>query len=281
MLQKAVRHRDKEKIEFSNRRLFTDYDDYDDNDSRSWYCDVVNGMNVAAEGDDDVIDEREIKLSIYEDEPMLSKSSSASILSKDDGDDHDDNVVVDDDDDESNDDHQPRVVPVAYESSFIYPDLLLIRGVLKMIWNLLEVKDDVSFHVGYRRKIASWIATVEVGALSIINIVPLVAVVDDDDDSMVKRMGVRKSRINTRRDDDDDDMSDVKSHTSRSSIISHNHIHRNKGDINSNHNSDQNRNRDQQHHRGIKLSRIALEDPVIMLYYNLLSSTSTSPDDGI
>lgn len=266
MLQKAVRHRDKEKIEFSIRRLFTDDDDDDYEGSRSWYCGVVNGMNAAAEGGDDVIDEREIKLSIYEDEPMLSKSSSASILSKDDGD--------DDDDDESNDDHQRRVVPVAYESSYIYPDLLLIRGVLKMIWNLLEVKDDVSFHEGYRRKIASWIVTVEVGALSI-NVVPLVAVVDDD--AIVNRMGVRKGRIDSRR---DDDMSDVNSHTG-SSIISHNHNHMNKGDINSNHYSDQYSNRDQQHHRGIKLSRIALEDPVIMLYYNLLSSTSTSPDDGI
>lgn len=270
MLQKAVRHRDKEKIEFSIRTLFTD-NDVDDDDyegsSRSWYFGIVNGMNAATEGDDDVIDEREIKLSIYEDEPMLSKSSSASILSKDDGD--------DDDDDQSNDDHQCRVVPVAYESSYIYPDLLLIRGVLKMIWNLLEVKDDVSFHEGYRRKIASWIVTVEVGALSI-NIVPLVAVVDDD--AMVNRIGIRKGRIDSRR--DNDDMSDVNSHTG-SSIISHNHIHVNKGDINSNHNSDQNSNRDQQHHKGIKLSRIALEDPVIMLYYNLLSSTSTSPDDGI
>jgi hypothetical protein len=174
MLQKAVRHRDKEKIEFSVRRLFTDNDDDDYEGSRPWYCGIVNGMNAATEGDDDVIDEREIKLSIYEDEPMLSKSSSASILSKDDGDD-------DDDDDQSNDDHQRRVVRVAFESSYIYPDLLLIRGVLKMIWNLLVVKDDVSFHEGYRRKIASWIVTVEVGALSI-NIVPLVAVVVDDDD---------------------------------------------------------------------------------------------------
>lgn len=275
MLQKAVRHRDKEKIEFTNRRLFTDNDVDDDYEgSRSWYCGIVNSMNAAAEGDDDVIDEREIKLSIYEDEPMLSKSSSASILSKDDGDDHDDDQS---NDDQSNDDHQRRVVPVAYESSYIYPDLLLIRGVLKMIWNLLVVKDDVSFHEGYRRKIASWIVTVEVGALSI-NIVPLVAVVVDDD-AMVNRMGVRKGRIDNRR--DDDDMSDVHSHTGSSSINSHNHIHMNKGDINSNHYSDQNNNRDQQHYKGIKLSRIALEDPVIMLYYNLLSSTSTSPDDGI
>jgi len=268
MLQNAVRHRDEERREFSVRRLFTNDDDYNDNNDELWYDGLMNDVK-AAEGDDDVIDERECKLSIYEEEPLISMASSDSVLSTDDDD--------GDDDDDDGDDHQVgvdhRSVTVVYGSSFIYPDLLMIRVLLKMIWNLLEVKDGF-YHAEYRKMIASWIVTVEVGAL-FINAGSVV------DNVIVDDMKVKKGKkvdINRRR-GYDDDMNDAHSGSSSSHTHSHN---THKGDTNNNH--------DQNNHvkRGIKLSRIAREDSVIMLYYNLLSSTTTTTtpstthtDDGI
>jgi len=231
MLQKSVRDQDRNL--FINDDLDVDCYNIDElnNDGR-WYDELVDGTNIS-DGDDEVIDEKVVKLSIYEVEPVLSRSSTVSILTN--------NISDGEVESDSNDGHIGKgdvynMVAggynddnsnsgMSYESSFIYPDLLLIRAILKMMWNLLIVE---SYDVVYKRKVSAWIGSMEVGTLPI----------DVDNIRDGNNKGVYKGDDN-------------------GNFGQNNHLY-----------------------RGVKLSRVAKEDPVIMLYFNLLL-TGHSTKDGV
>ena len=237
ILQKAVRDQDRELL--INDDLDVDCNNIDER----WYDELVDDTNIS-DGDDEVIDEKVVMLSIYEVEPVLSRSSTISILTN--------NISDGEGESDSNDGHVGKVnvynmmcggynddnsnAGMSYESSFIYPDLLLIRAILKMMWNLLIVE---SYDVVYRRKVSAWMGSMEVGALPIDITHKIIdervrVVVDNIRDGNNK--GVYKGDDNT-------------------SFGQNNHVY-----------------------RGVKLSRVAREDPVIMLYYNLLLSGHSTKD---
>lgn len=134
ILRYAVRDREMEQNEFAIQNVDSKLDNSFQYFKNEYYNVIHSEHDV-----DEVVDEKEFKFAIDENVDMIAVSSTSSLKSI-----------------------SSTTSGFLKDQKFIYPDLLLIRFILKTISNLVHTPNSI-YDQSYRNELAKWILSAEVG----------------------------------------------------------------------------------------------------------------------